>query len=76
MKWKNALWLLAALPVFGLPLLAGESRSEPTAPAQAAGNSTDSPAASDAPEPAAQQAEEPADERISADTSLTYPVDI
>jgi hypothetical protein len=76
MKWKNALWLLAALPVFGLPLLAGESRPEPAVPAQPAGNASDAPPPADAPEPAATEAQEPADERISADTSLTYPVDI
>jgi hypothetical protein len=76
MKWKRAAWLLVALPVFGLPLIAGEPGAERPAPAQPAGAAEDTPATSDAPEQVSQQPPEPADERISADNSLSYPVDI
>jgi hypothetical protein len=76
MKWRRAAWLLVALPLFGMPLIAGEPSTEPAAPAQPAGATTDASAATTAPEQASQEPPEPADERISADNSLSYPVDI
>lgn len=74
MKAKRWLWALAALPVIVLPLIAGESRPEP--PAASATPAPGNADAAEAPEAASPQQPEPADERISADNSLSYPVDI
>jgi hypothetical protein len=76
MKWRRAAWLLVALPVFGLPLIAGESGPEPAAPVPPVGATRDASSPTDAPEQASQEPPEPDDERISADNSLSYPVDI
>lgn len=84
MKPKQWLWGLAALPVICVPLIAQESRPQaPAAPTEAP--VTTPPAATppaatatnaDTPEPAAQQPVEPEDERLSADNTLSFPVDI
>jgi hypothetical protein len=85
MKRRYWPWAIAALPLVWMPLLAQDaapaSKPEPTttpqpdkAPAQSA-PSVPAPD-TDKPEPAAQQPAEPGDERLSADNTLSFPVDI
>jgi hypothetical protein len=60
---KKWLWALAALPLFGLPLVAQQVPGE-------------APSAQDTPEPVSSEPATPADERLSVDNSLSFPVDI
>jgi hypothetical protein len=81
MKRKHWWWGLAVLPVVCVPLVAQESKPQapaepqPTPAAAATAPAAAKPAA-DKPEPAAQQPAEPPDERLSADNTLSFPVDI
>jgi hypothetical protein len=86
MKRKRWLWGLTALPVVCLPLIAGESQQQAPPPAQspeqappqapAAAPPTTAESNGDAPEPAAPPPTVPEDERLSADNTLSFPVDI
>ena len=85
MKRKYWSWAIAALPLVWLPLIAQEaapeSKPKPTAARQPEKAPAKSPPAAvapdtDKPEPVAQQPAEPKDERLSADNTLSFPVDI
>ncbi len=87
MKRKKWLWGFAALPFIGLPLIAQETAPPPAreAPAPAADTQPAAPPAAtpattapavDKPEPVSTEEQRPADEKISADNSLSFPVDI
>jgi len=70
-KWNKWLWGLAAVPVLCVPLIAQETKTPTPAPAPAAAVSD-----GEKPEPAAQQPAEAEGERLSADNTLSFPVDI
>jgi len=70
MKSRRWLWALAALPLV-VPLIAEETRPPADQPPPAG-----SAPAEDKPEQPSDAPAEPADEHISADNSLTFPVDI
>jgi len=77
MRSRRWLWSFAVLPLVGVPLIAQESKPPVAADtAVAPADKAPAPAAEDAPEPASQQPPEPPDEHLSADNSLSYPVDI
>ena len=88
MKKRKWLWGFAALPFIGLPLIAQETKPQEAANPAAAPAPDKPPAANvpvtpataapsaDTPEPVSDEQQRPADEKISADNSLSFPVDI
>jgi hypothetical protein len=75
MKWRRWWWALAALPLV-VPLVAQETQPPADKPAPAESTSAESAPADDKPEQPSDAPPERADEHISADNSLTFPVDI